>query len=242
VDTLNYIDSLSSYPLNFHPGVGDQLSITVKKEGFESVTSSTHIPNKIQIVDTNVTPIAYFNEYGDVYSEISLTFKDPVDQENYYAVRVSDIAYSDYNESDFYKLTTSDPIITSESYYPSIMNFNLDNPKELLFTDETINGKSHTLDVYYSPPQGGSAKNWISEHFISIHLRNVTKEYFQYKTSLIQHLNNKEEDFLYGMGEPLDIVSNIENGHGLFAGFNNDIVSMHINKIYYQTNEINTGN
>ncbi len=232
-DTLRYIDSLGFYPLNFHPDVDDQLRITVKKKGFETVTSSTHIPGKVQIIDTNLTPIAYFSDNDDVYSEISVSFKDPVNEKNYYSVMVSDIAYSKYEECDFYRLSTNDPIITSESYYPSIIRYNLATPKELLFTDETINGKEHTLVIYYYPPQGLSAKKWISDHHISIHLRNVTKEYFQYKTTLIHHLNNREEDYLYGMAEPLDVVSNIENGYGLFAGFNNDIIAMHIKKTFY---------
>ncbi|MFW6224670.1 MAG: DUF4249 family protein, partial [Bacteroidota bacterium] len=49
IDTLNYIDSLGFYSINFHPDVNDQLRITVKKKGFETVTSSTHIPGQVQI-------------------------------------------------------------------------------------------------------------------------------------------------------------------------------------------------
>ncbi len=45
---------------------------------------------------------------------------------------------------------------------------------------------------------------------------------------MIQHLYENTEDVLYGMAEPLNVYSNIENGYGLFAGFNHHIVTLHI--------------
>ncbi len=233
--TLQYSDRTKTYPiltdLSDYPIAGNKYSIQILKEGYETVTASTIIPSKVRITDTVLTPIAYFDETGSVYSEISITFSDPGDEINYYEIGVSDIAFTYDDSHNFYELSTYDKLITSESYYPSLIRFDVDRPKYLLFTDKEINGMEHTLNVYYVPPQWESENRYISSHYISIHLRNVTEDYYKFKTTMIQHLYSKQQDILYGMGEPLNVISNIENGFGLFAGFNNDIVSFRIDEL-----------
>ena len=235
-DTLKYIDSINTYviskSMNDYPIVNNSYSIKIIKSGFDTITANTTIPSKVKITDTVITPIAYFDETGSVFSEIAITFTDPINETNFYEVAVSNIAFNYDNPYDFYELSTNDNIITSESYYPSLMRFDVDKPKYLLFTDKEINGKEHTLNIYYTPPRNlhENGSEYISNHYISIHLRNVTKEYYEFKTTMIQHLYSKQEDILYGMGEPLNVKSNIKNGYGLFAGFNNDIVSLHIDE------------
>lgn len=229
-DTLKYVDSINTYviPLSDYPVENNSYSIKIIKEGYDTITASTTIPSKVNITDTAITPIAYFDETGSVFSELAITFTDPVNETNYYEIAVSDIGFTYDNYENFYELSTNDNIITSESYYPSLMRFDVHKPKYLLFTDKEFNGLKHTFYIYYTPPQFEEEKRFIADHFISIHLRNVTEEYYKFKTTMIQQLNSKQEDILYGMGEPLNVKSNIKNGYGLFAGFNNDIVSLHI--------------
>jgi len=229
-DTLKYIDSLDIYSISNnisdYPIAGNTYSIQIHKENFETITSTTKIPAKVAIKDTAIVPISYIDETGNVFSEISLTFTDPSDEINFYEIAVSDIAFNYDSSNYFYELSTYDNILTSESYYPSLIRFDINKPKYLLFNDKSINGKEYTLRVYYNPPQKTKDDNrYIAKHYISVHLRNVTEDYYKFKTSMIQHLYNKEEDILYGMGEPINIISNVNNGYGLFAGFNNDIVS-----------------
>jgi hypothetical protein len=231
-DTLKYIDSLDMFSISNnisdYPITGNTYSIQIYKDGFETITSTTKIPSKVVIKDTAVVPISYIDETGNVFSEISLSFTDPADEINFYEICVSDIAFNYDSSNFFYELSTYDNIITSESYYPSLIRFDIDKPKYLLFNDKSINGKEYTLRVYYNPPQKEDDNRYIANHSISVHFRNVTHEYYKFKTSMIQHLYNKEEDILYGMGEPINIISNVNNGYGLFAGFNNDIVSIFI--------------
>jgi len=235
-DTLKYVDSIGVYviseSMSDYPIKNNSYSIQVIKEGYEIITANTTIPSKVNITDTVITSIAYFDETGSVFSEIAITFTDPVNETNYYEIAVSDIAFTYDNSTNFYELSTNDNIITSESYYPSLMRFDVDKPKYLLFTDKEINGKEHILNVYYKPPRNlhENGSEYISDHYISIHLRNITEEYYKFKTTMIQHLYSKQEDILYGMGEPLNVKSNIKNGYGLFAGFNNDIVSFHFDE------------
>jgi hypothetical protein len=216
-------ESISDYPI-----VGNSYGIKVVKEGYETIIANTTIPSKVEITDTVLTPIAYLDETGAPYSEIAVTFMDPAEEINFYEIAVSEISYSYDNPDNFYELSTNDPIITSESYYPSLVSVNINQPKYLLFSDKTINGKEHTLHIYYSPPLHEIDYKFIVGHYINVHLRNVTEDYYKFKTTMIQQINNKKEDILYGTGEPLNVISNTKNGYGLFAGFNHDVVSMHV--------------
>lgn len=231
-DTLEYNNSLDIYnisnTMNDYPTAGNTYSIQIEKDGFETVTSSTTIPSRVKINDTAIVPVAYIDETGSAFSEISISFTDPADETNFYEISVSDNAFKYDSLGAFYELSTYDKIITSESYYPPLLRFYVDKPKSLLFSDKSINGKEYNLRVYYTPPQIEGASRYITAHYITVHLRNVTEDYYKFKTSMIQHLLNNEEDVLYGMGEPVNIMSNITNGFGIFAGFNNDMVSIHI--------------
>jgi Domain of unknown function (DUF4249) len=233
-DTIHYVDSVKCYPIkqSFNPIAGDALEVRVVKEGFENVSAITTIPSKVMITDTAITPIAYFDEDGGVFSEIKITFADPGSEVNFYEVAVSMSGYNMDDPLSYYDLTTNDEMITSESYYPSLISFKNDKPRFLLFKDKSINGQVHTLTIFYSPNQGYSGGvHYILDHYISIHLRNVTEEYYTFKTTMIEQMYGKTEDILYGAAEPINVFSNIKNGYGIFAGFNNDISYMHINEV-----------
>ena len=234
-DTLSFSTNVQAYLISPNisdfPIEGNSYSIVVQKPGFKSVSANTFIPSQVKIIDTLVSPVAYFDEDGLVYSEIQFSFEDPAEEINYYEVAVSKLGASNADSGDFYELTTNDNLILSESYYPSLIRFDLDKPKNLLFSDKSINGKKHTLTMYYFPPQRESEKLYIGSHYLSIHLRNITEDYFKFKTTMIQHLNSKEEDILHGTGEPINVISNINNGFGLFSGYNEDIASLHIDSL-----------
>ncbi len=244
VDTLEYETKSGLYPLGYGPFKGplpeDVYSIEVSAPGYDKVYAQTTIPEKVEILDISITPIGLIDDSneimqggrrlgGGIWSEITITFADPPQNDNYYEIVVSPI-YSFYESKEFYTLFTNESIITGESYYPSPMELHLKNPRQLLFNDRGFNGDNQTISFYYFPPQGWYINSYISNHIINIQLRNITAEYYYHKTTLLQSLNNQEEEILYGMREPLNVFTNIENGHGIFAGFNEDIFQALIEK------------
>ncbi|HNQ67948.1 MAG TPA: DUF4249 domain-containing protein [Bacteroidales bacterium] len=229
-DTLHYYPASDCYtmPGMFFTDVGDEYSLIVERDGFETVTASTYIPSKVEIEDVTITPIAYIDEFGGAVSEVEISFIDRADEVNYYEIAISDISFDYEDYRDFYPISTSDNLITSQSYYPDLIRFDVPFPRSLLFSDSGINGEKHTLKVYYVAGQKILQFRWIIQHYISVHFRTVTKEYYDFKTSSIQQDYAKREDILYGMGEPVNVISNIENGFGIFSGFNNDFKSFRI--------------
>ncbi|MBW6479488.1 MAG: DUF4249 domain-containing protein [Bacteroidales bacterium] len=230
-DTLQYNPDNGLYSFGYGPfegpSIGDKYTIEVFAEGYEQVWAETKIPEKVEIIEANIIPVAFINDHGGVWSEVVLTFDDPGNINNYYEiVVVSDISDYLYDPKKFSPLFSHESFITGESYYPSPLRFDLKEPKHLLFNDNSFNGEDVTLSFYYYPPQFMTAKRFVSHHIVSVQLRNITEEYYLFKTSFLQSLYNQKEDILYGMGEPLNVFSNIENGYGIFAGFNESIVQI----------------
>ncbi len=241
VDTIKYVDTLQtrpgSYPVDYAPFSGplpgDTYSIEVSAPGYEKVYANTTIPGKVEILDVSIIPVGFIDDSsviivggrrmgGGIWSEVTITFADPPEIENYYEIVVAWYGRF-YDSKSHFNLFTHESIITGESYYPSPMQPHLKHPRHLLFNDRSFNGEIKTLTFYYYPPQVWDGLHYISGHLMSLQLRNITAEYYYHKTTLLQSLNNQVEDVLYGMREPFNVFSNIENGHGIFAGFNEDI-------------------
>ena len=228
VDTLEYNPKSESglYPLGYGPfqgpQPGDTYSIEVYAPGYDKVYAQTIIPEKVEIQDVSIIPIGLIDDLGGIWSEVTLTFTDPPENENYYEIVVAYYGRF-YDSESHFTLFTNESIITGESYYPSPMELHLKRPKHLIFNDRSFDGETKTLSFYYYPPQIWASFHYISYHLMSLQLRNITAEYYYHKTTLLQSLNNQEEDVLYGMREPLNVFTNVENGHGVFAGFNEDI-------------------
>jgi hypothetical protein len=229
IDTLVYGSSNVYFIDKFwFPEVGKSYRLVVQHADYPEVTATTYIPSSVPIIDTLITPIAYF-EGDNIMNEVAITFTDPVSDEDYYEVAISNL------EGDNYKLTANNKLITREAYYPTLERFDLDKPTCLPFSDEGIDGQTYTLHLYYSAPRifDGTMGDYMPGHFVLIHFRHITKAYYHYKTTLIQQLNNKEVDILYGGKEPLNVESNIKGGYGLFSGFNHNVVTMYVNEIDY---------
>jgi hypothetical protein len=225
VDTLSYKDKSNGYtvPYFYFPEVGKEYSIMISKEGYFPLSASCIVPQKVNIDSLSIIALAGMNDEKSAYSAVTLTFHDPENEENYY-----DFVISDAGER-YYRLWTSEQIITQEAYYPSDLALEQKKPKRLLFNDSTFDGKEKTIVLYYEPPQQEDFnKRWISTHFVFVELRSVTKEYYKYFTSVIQNQNSREGDLFYGLGEPLNAYTNVENGYGIFAGYNADGQSIRV--------------
>ena len=227
IDTIKYVDVLKKYiistAINKYPVAGNDYSIQIIKQGFATVIAKTTIPHIVDITKLDILPIAYLDETGSPHSEVSIAFTDPSDKVNFYEVEISDIT-----EKFNYELSSNNPIITGESYYPSVLDFKNNMPTSLLFNDSKINGQNVILKIYYLAPLIITDHSYISDHSINVHLKNVTEEYYKNKITFIQHTYSLQENMLYGSGEPINVYSNINNGYGVFAGYNNSIQSLHI--------------
>jgi len=221
-------DAVYGYRANFFPTVGVEYSISVEKEGFETVTAKGSIPSKVLIKDYNLISYAGLDVDKNPLSLISVTFDDPADQKNFYEILI----LRDQNEMNMSKLYSSDPVITSEGYYPSLVAFDAKQPDRLLFSDKLINGRMHKFDITYRAPLSiiGGVR-YINPHLIFLLLRNVSEDYYHYYTTLLKQRNALRPEILFGVAEPSTIFSNIQNGYGVFAGYSEDNRTIQVDSI-----------
>jgi hypothetical protein len=139
-------------------------------------------------------------------------------------------------------LYSNNPIIADEDYYPSVLQFGAFPPTHLFFKKET-NKDIFPIDFYYDQPTstivGGLSSNTSTTHIYShraiIYLKTISYSYYQYHVSRLKQFYSRIGDPLYGVGEPVNVYSNIENGTGIFASYTSDS----INYIYQKGNKAN---
>jgi hypothetical protein len=234
---LSYLsnDNYSFFPFGFPalqgPLPGETYRVEVSAPGFEPVWAETTIPQPVAITHWNLDRIGLFDEDGKVYSRVSLTFNDPPNQTNYYEIVVTPVDCQ-YRAACYSNLISFESVITGEPSYPSPVMIDSNGARRLLFKDDTFEGKEFTVNFYYFPGQEHHGSSLVlTGGFYAIQLRHVTEEYYKHFSTLQQARNQRYENILYGMGEPINIFSNITNGFGVFAGFNSSVIELHLNDL-----------
>jgi len=216
VAIIPYVDSLGYYQSNYFPQQQKNYHIEVSAQGFETVYANNIIPNKVFIKDTIIIPNAYVDKNGFVYSQIKLIFDDPPNENNYYEVFFNEKGFNNEFQGTF--IYSDDVIITSENYYPDLTTIGLQNPVYLPFSDKLINGQEHEFTISYFSGINVSGGLQTGDIYFLI-FRTISEEYYNYRTSQLEFFYNKYTDVIYGQNEPINLYSNIENGFGIFAGF-----------------------
>ncbi len=196
------------------PQIGKSYTLRVKvpDSEFEEVSAHSMIPEPVQIrrfsvfdpmVMTGATPNLKRYEYG-----VELDFVDPPGEINYYHLNF-------YQQVYRYVRAGTDTIKTNTLIYPvAFSGDNNNNVSEsylgggiLLEDNPYVGGFNFRLGVEIDPAAELLGK-------VLVELRTVSKEYYKYHQSINRQLSSGE-----GLGEPVIIYNNIENGHGIFAGY-----------------------
>lgn len=220
-DTLEMDSSKRFYKYDFNlansPKAGDKFRVEVSHPDFQSVSATTTMPSPITIGDTIITPLYSQSSSGDK-CKVDITFKDPP-EENFYEIFVTDISMIE----ELVRATTTFPSIVREAYYPKpydLLNGNA--PNSLLFSDKEFNGEEVTIDVIYQI-FGEIVDDVYTQKVV---LRHISKEQYEFKTKVLEHLKSKQDDILYGVAEPLAVPSFVNNGYGIFAAYNETIIDV----------------
>jgi hypothetical protein len=137
----------------------------------------------------------------------------------------------------FRYLHAEDPLITREVYYPSLLQFDA-LPLQKLYFSKVNESETFEIEFYYTPPDfsiaditTGESIYKIYSHTSTVYLRTISDAYYKYQTSRLNQFYSRKGDPLYGVGEPVSIFSNIENGTGIFAAYVTDSIKAdYVNK------------
>jgi len=205
---------------NFRPQVNIPFTLKVNVDGVSPISAQSIVPETIEMAhvavgaSTQLTSDQPTNNEVEYETRIALSFDDPAGEDNYYQVNFQQLVITNGNlEED----TISIPNVDYLSIDADLVNLRNVTDGGILIDGKDFDGL--TRDLLFRPTFKYNAltENPIS---IAIELRTVSKEYFDYYSSVFRQINQGSDPFI----QPVQIVSNINNGLGIFAGYSKSVV------------------
>ena len=209
---------------------GDEVKLGVSATGFAGVSAATHIPLPVVVGDFSCEKIRIYDTYDEAVQDelqLRLTFTDPAETHDYYAVRAvrffrsqkevwygADWGFYTTREVAEYKYVSihsdSEPVLKNLSSIDYDYGFS-DTPYQhmYLFDDRLINGQTYTLRLnipYYSHSQS-----------MAVELYRLTPEYYHFLKSISDADNN--ELAKVGLAVIAPTYSNVKGGIGYVGGY-----------------------
>lgn len=205
------------------PRPGFVYTITAEAAGYPPVTASDSLPGKVKIENCIHSLEAGIDEDGDYYQEVNVSFYDRICTD-FYAVQV----YIKTNSSIYdekkgvwketivwspLELFSHDPVLVAEGITKE------DYSKYYVFNDILFKNSLYPLKIntYFE-----------TNDVLRVVLETGTENYYLYRKRLIKH-GSYSPDQPFKPYDPVPLYSNIENGLGIFAGYQRDIYELTIN-------------
>lgn len=221
VDTL--IKDTTYYLSDYALSAGNNYAIIANCEDYNEIRSDDYIPEKPVVLSAQIIDSVFVNFEGDIIFQLALEFEDNPNTDDYYELSLyKHYAYDNYGVlDDRYWMaslaTENDPILMNEN----LLEF---TPEGFPFSDALF-------------PDGGKCllrANFIKSSFTEIPkfqlvyvLRRVTYDYYTYRKQAIKHYANQNSYFFEGLGQAVQMYSNVEGGMGIFAGYSQVIDSVY---------------
>lgn len=230
---------------HIQPKAGKHYRIMISAGG-KQVEAETTIPLQTEVV--SIDTMSTKTEYSSKIINFKLKIKDP-EGENFYRLVImketlfmlvpqngnDTIRY--FQNSGQSALLTDDPVFKSvyNNFGDELISFGPENDYAI-FPDTYFQGKEYALQfniysqIYENPPfpYGGGYNDpnnpqrpsiqLVIYDRTTIHVQHLSKELYTYMKYLKLYDNYHDNPF----SEPVAVYSNIKNGAGIFAGFNDE--------------------
>lgn len=200
---------------NVKPVVNTLYTIKIEAPGFAPVQAVSEIPSPAKIRLLNISEVRRLElPDQEVYKyKVALVFEDPANIVNFYHLNF-------YQQIWNYEVLEGDTVITGN--WLRNIEFSSENDNNsliayfdggVLFDDTAFDGKivpfSFTLTTFIEPD-----KQILGKMFTE--LRTVSKDYYLFHNSLSRQQTSPGGP----LSEPVIIYNNVQNGRGIFAGYN----------------------
>lgn len=211
-----YVGSYQRYAygrwrLDYKPEENKEYRLTVEVEGYPQITAKTVVP------DNNVGVF----HHGIEFSKKPFCFS--FNQQGFAHPYWLFLAMNDYRGSQTPNLEPVTGLIESVgTTHPFADRFNLSGVMMENGTTEEHIGYVRIDNQRVDPTFPFTVEGWLADHCVVF--RNASEEYDRYMKTSIQKaiLYNEEYDIARWFDESV-IYSNIENGLGIFAGYNDSV-------------------
>ncbi len=196
------------------PKQGVIYTIRVEAPGFETVMAQSSMPEATEIISFNLSDIVSGpTENGDLRYDYNavISFADLPEEVNYYHLNL-------YQQLLAFELVEGDTNLIDSTIQAVVFSNSINNnfllayfKGGILFEDKAFQSNRIVIPVAV---QINPESQLIGKVYAE--LRTVSDEYYKFHQTLNQQQNNPGGTFT----EPVIVFNNIENGHGIFAGYN----------------------
>ncbi len=190
------------YSLPFNPANGNQYLLDVSDNGLPDVSALTTIPEVIANPEVITSDI----QVDDIYPyRMNIQFDDDPSSRDYYQIillyRQQDVSYD-----IIFSFVTNSEILRNEEGDNSENEFYHFN--NAIFSDDLFNGNRVNIPI--------RTADYIEGGELYLRLMKISEDYYLYRNTAISQFEIDGNPF----SQPVTIYSNVENGYGVFAGYN----------------------
>ncbi|HKM92711.1 MAG TPA: DUF4249 domain-containing protein [Prolixibacteraceae bacterium] len=198
----DYSDSL------FFPVQNETYRLEVKIDGYKALTAIDSLPIAPCVLGAELIKTNRFDpeDQDFKYHNIRVKLKDSLLYKNFYELRV----YETRSENSYASvgLKSDESFIINEGDQEFSEN-------RILFSDELIEGQ--TINFTFNP------KCLISNDSlwnIDFYVVAISEDFYKFRKTSIRHWAGYAKQDLFESIEPVPMFTNIQNGYGVFAGYN----------------------
>lgn len=231
VEQLTEQDSGRYVSTKYKARAGAIYAVRAEANGFESVYATDTMPDHVAILEADFIRGLTSDEYGDPHLTYTLSFKDPLNQKNYYELLILNSQNKQDQGKYLIKFQVDPAIPDPVLWKDSELDY---RPITFVFSDQLMDGQNYQLrTTFYSNSFSGTFKQpiipeaeWGQSYVV---LRHTSWTYYQYRKSWLRHYKNQQikpefEDpfYFFKIGLPQPMYSNVKGGYGVFAAWNLD--------------------
>ena len=205
-EVLEY-DSAGIYrSQNIKPEKGCNYSIEVIVDGFNKITAKTSVPYSVSLDSINVDRYVGTSDNGFPLSLLNLYFTDTIKELTYYK-------YNCHACTDSFSLFGTLCFGGWFSYDATILEEG--NKESDLFSNKLFEQSNNTLNLNYEDPASFFFSTDTVDYTVSAQILSLSEEFYKYQKSLNQYYESMDD--IWGINNPPQLYSNINNGYGIFA-------------------------
>lgn len=213
LETLMYSLESGTYRGLGSPLPGESYTVLAEVNG-ETFRAKSKVPVAVPIKSIEMDSSAFMANGGRI--KMGVKFKDSSEEKNFYNIRIilAGSYMDNYGNTIVYE--------TELSYEPVDPRYNDQDDDDYyqydeghFFSDTFFDGENYEFQLYPGYAQG-------EVESVRVVLISISEEYFKYYiTKRIQDHSNQDP-----FSQPAQVFSNIENGVGIFAGYNAYVVEL----------------
>lgn len=234
------------YVMDYLPKAGKKYRIEVEHPDFPSITAITEIPVPSSLFNVTISDpkILRYDDFSNLNEPSLVEYKATVDiqdspKRNFYHIAVIGenfkatpndegelVNYSNlfevfYSSNDIVFDEVENPLFQNEDLFSFYWNRHV-------FDDKLFNSQTYDVEIVFQISVGVSAASFSGDgertirgvfRRFFVEVRSVSEEYYRYNKTI----SIKEAIAGDPFAEPVQIYSNIENGYGIFAGYNPEL-------------------